>query len=162
MVSESLLSLRWGSVHKPIRVASRHSLDAKNVVIPWGSPAGTLSPKRGWLWYPTSPRYRNVYVLICIFAHFLTQHVLKLWWSWTYQNSTVKRASVRVVPGWVTSWKVWFGRVKNGQYYVVGVNRYNAWRVCSKCARVWMTWETRVAARGPVAEARRGASPKVF
>jgi hypothetical protein len=34
------------------------------------------------------------------------------------ENSTVKRASVRVVPGWVTSWKVWLGGAKSEQYFV--------------------------------------------
>jgi len=58
-------------------------------------------------------------MLICIFAPFLTQCVLKPWWPWTHQNSAVKRASIRVVPGWVTSCNVWFGRAKSEQYCVV-------------------------------------------
>jgi hypothetical protein len=41
-----------------------------------------------------------------------------------HQNSTVKRASARVVPGWVTSWEVCFEGAKSGQYCVVGVGRY--------------------------------------
>jgi len=77
--------------------------DAKNRVIPWGSPAGMLGPKRGWLWRLKSPRYENGYVLICIFAPFLTQRVLKLWWPWTYQNCAVKYTSARLVPKWVSS-----------------------------------------------------------
>jgi len=72
--------------------------DAKNGVIPWGSPAGTLDPKGGWLWHPTSPG--NGDVLICINAPFMTQRVLKPWWSWTYQNSAFKRAFARAIPGW--------------------------------------------------------------
>jgi hypothetical protein len=94
--------------------------DANNGMIPWGSPAGTLDPKRGWLWRPTSPGYENDDMFICIFAHFLTQHFLKPWWPWMYQNSVVKRAYARVVPGWVTSREVWFGRVKSRQYCVIG------------------------------------------
>jgi hypothetical protein len=50
----------------------------------------------------------------------MTQRVLKLWWSWTYQNFAVKSASTRVIPGWVTSWEVWFGRAKSGQYCIIG------------------------------------------
>jgi hypothetical protein len=64
---------------------------------PWGLPAGTLGPKKGWLWNPASPKFGNRYMLICIFAPFLTQHVLKSWWSWTYQNFAVKHASARIV-----------------------------------------------------------------
>jgi hypothetical protein len=89
----------WGSL------AGTH-WDVKNGVILWQSSTGMLGPKRGWLWRPTSLGYRNRYVLICIFATFLTKHVLKPWWPWTYQNSAVKRASARVVPGWVNSWEV--------------------------------------------------------
>jgi len=55
---------------------------------------------------------------------FLTQHVLKPWWPWTYQNSAVKYASTGVVPGWVTSWEVWFGGAKSEQDCVVGVGHY--------------------------------------
>jgi hypothetical protein len=51
-------------------------------------------------------------VLICIFVPFLTQCVLKLWWPWTYQNSTVKCVSTRVVLGWVTSWEAMFRGAK--------------------------------------------------
>jgi len=69
--------------------------DAKNGVIPWGSPAGTLSPKGGWLWHLTSPG--NGDVLICINSSFITQRILKPWWSWTYQNSVVKRTSARAI-----------------------------------------------------------------
>jgi len=91
--------------------------DAKNGVIPWGSSARTLGPKGGWLWRPTSPG--NEDVLICINAPFMTQRVLKPWWSWTYQNSAVKRAAARAIPGWVTSWEVWYGEPKSGQYCVI-------------------------------------------
>jgi hypothetical protein len=62
------------------------------------------------LWRPTSPG--NEDVLICINAPFMIQRVLKSWWLWTYQNSTVKRASARAIPGWVTSWEVWLGSQK--------------------------------------------------
>jgi hypothetical protein len=27
---------------------------------------------------------------------------------------------VKVVPEWVTSWEVWFGSAKSGQYCVIG------------------------------------------
>jgi hypothetical protein len=92
--------------------------DAKNEMILWRSPAGTLGLKRRWLWRPTSLEYGNDNVLICIFAPFLTQLVLKPWYPWTYQNSTIKNAIARVVLGWVTSWEVWFKRTKSGQYCV--------------------------------------------
>jgi len=85
---------------------------------PWGSPAGMPGPKRGWLWRPTS--LGNGDVLTCINAPFMTQLVLKPLWPWTYQKSAVKHASARVVPGWVTSWKTWFGGAKSGQYCVIG------------------------------------------
>jgi hypothetical protein len=49
------------------------------------------------LWRPTSPGNENV--LICINTSFMTQRVLKPWWLWTYQNSVVKRAFARAVPG---------------------------------------------------------------
>jgi hypothetical protein len=32
----------------------------------------------------------------------------------------IKRAFARVVLGWVTSWEVWFGGAKSGQYCVIG------------------------------------------
>jgi hypothetical protein len=100
--------------------------DAKNGVIPWRSSAGTLGPKRGWLWHPTSSR--NDDVLICINASFMTQRVLKPWWPWTYPNSAVKRASARVIPGWVTSWETWFGGAKSGQYCVIeGRSLHRCW-----------------------------------
>jgi hypothetical protein len=35
-------------------------------------------------------------------------------------NSAVNRASSRVIPEWVTSWKVLFGGAKSGQYCVGG------------------------------------------
>jgi hypothetical protein len=35
-------------------------------------------------------------------------------------NSAVNRASSRVIPEWVTSWKVWFGGAKSEQYCVGG------------------------------------------
>jgi len=94
--------------------------DAKNWGTPWGSSAGTLGPKSGWLWRPTLLRYENGYVLICIFTSFLIQRILKLWWSWTYQNSAVKRASAREVQRWVTHWKIWLKRTKSGQYCIIG------------------------------------------
>jgi len=101
MVSEPLPSLRWW----------------ERAQAQWGTPTGTLGPKRGWLWRPTSPGNENV--LICINAPSMTQRVLKPWWPWTHQNSAVKRTFARVIPGWVTSWEVWFGGAKSGQYCVV-------------------------------------------
>jgi hypothetical protein len=97
--------------------------DAKNGVIPWGSPARTLGPKGGWLWRLTSPG--NEDVLMCINAPFMTQRVLKPWWSWTYQNSAVKRAAAKAIPGWVTSWEVWYGEPKADSIVSLGVDRYN-------------------------------------
>jgi hypothetical protein len=105
-----------GSLHKPMRVASGHSLRHQEWDDPLRSPAGTLGLKRMWLWRPTSLEYGNENVLICIFAPILTQPVLKPWYLWTYQNSTIKSAIARVVPGWVTSWEVWFKRAKSEQY----------------------------------------------
>jgi len=120
MVSEPLPSLRWGGAcTRPWGSPAGTCWDTKNRVISWGSPAGTLGTKRGWLWRPTS--LGNGDVLKCINTPFLTQRVLKMWWSWTYQNSAIKLASTIVVPGWVTSWEVWFGGAKSGQYCVVGV-----------------------------------------
>jgi hypothetical protein len=100
----------------------------------WRMPAGTLGPKRGWLWRPTSPG--NEDVLICINASFMTQRVLKPWWLWTYQNSAVKRASAKAIPGWVTSWEVWFRGAKSGQYCVIEggslhLSSYTPWRRAS-------------------------------
>jgi hypothetical protein len=94
MVSEPLPSLRWW----------------ERAQAQWRTPAGTLGPKRGWLWRLTSPG--NEDMLICINASFMTQRVLKPWWSWTYQNSAAKRASARAISWWVTSWEVWFGESK--------------------------------------------------
>jgi hypothetical protein len=91
--------------------------DTKNAVIIWGSSAGALGSKKGWLWCPISSGYGNGDdVLICINTYFLIQRVLKPWWPWTYQNSTVKSASTKVV---LTSRKVWFEIAKSGQYCVV-------------------------------------------
>jgi hypothetical protein len=99
--------------------------DSKNGGIPWDLPAGTLGPKKGWLWRPTSPGNDDMF--ICIFAPFLTQCVLKSWWPWTYQNSLVKRASMRVVLGWVTPWEVWIGGPKADNIVSFGVGRYTLW-----------------------------------
>jgi hypothetical protein len=74
------------------------------------------------VWRPTSPG--NEDVLICINAPFMTQRVLKTWWQWTYQNSAVKRVSARAIPGWVTSWKVWYGEPKADSIVSLGVDRY--------------------------------------
>jgi hypothetical protein len=107
MVSEPLPSLRWWG-----RAQAQ-----------WGTPARTLGPKSGWLWRPTSPG--NEDMLICINASFMIQRVLKSWWSWTYQNSAVKRASARAIVGWVTSWEVWFGELKADNIVSLEVGRYN-------------------------------------
>jgi len=104
MVSEPLPSLKWW----------------ERAQAQWGTLVGTLGPKMGWLWCPTLPVNGNEDVLICKNASFMTQRVLKSWWRWTYQNSAVKRASARVIPGWVTAWDVWFGGAKSGQYCVIG------------------------------------------
>jgi hypothetical protein len=40
------------------------------------------------------------------------------------RHKIVKRASARVVLGWVTFWEVWFGGAKSGQNCVVGVGRF--------------------------------------
>jgi hypothetical protein len=106
MVSEPLPSLRWWECAQA----------------QWGTPAGTLGSKSGWLWRLISPGNENV--LICINAPFMTQRVLKPWWRWTYQNSAVKRASVRAILGWVTSWEVWFGEQKVDNIVSLGVGRY--------------------------------------
>jgi hypothetical protein len=124
MVSEPLPSLRWwerAQAQRGLPAGTRW--DAKNGGIPWGSPARTLGPKGGWLWRPTSPG--NEDVLICINAPFMTQRVLKPWWSWTYQNSAVKRAAARAISGWVTSWEVWYGEPKADSIVSLGVGRYN-------------------------------------
>jgi hypothetical protein len=74
------------------------------------------------MWRPISPG--NEDVLICINAPFMTQRVLKPWWSWTYQNSAVKRAAARAIRGWVTSWEVWYGEPKADSIVSLGVGRY--------------------------------------
>jgi hypothetical protein len=107
MVLEPLPSLRWW----------------ERAQAQWRTPAGMLGPKRGWLWRPTSPENEDVF--ICINAHFMTQRVLKPWWLWTYQNSTVKRAFTRAIPGWVTSWEVWFDEPKADNIVSLEVGRYN-------------------------------------
>jgi hypothetical protein len=131
MVSEPLPSLRWW----------------ERAQAQWGTPAGTLGPKRGWLWRPTLPE--NVDVLIWINAPFMTQRVLKPWWSWTYQNSAVKRTSARAISGWVTSWKVWFEEPKADNIVSLGVCRYSGkstWLIT--CANISLrgglpTWQNR-------------------
>ena len=65
------------------------------------------------VWCLTLPVYGDGDVLICILTP-----LIKLWWLWSHQNSAVKRASTRVVPGWVTSWEVWFKGAKSGLYCV--------------------------------------------
>jgi len=105
---------------------------------PWRSlvaPAGT--PSMGWS-HEGCQRGRWVQEGVIVTSHIawewgyaymykrtlLEQRILKPWWPWTYQNFAVKRASARVVLGWVTSWEVWFGGAKSEQYCVVGVGRY--------------------------------------
>jgi hypothetical protein len=98
----------------------------------WGTLAGTLGPKKGWLWRPTSPV--NEDVLICINAPFMTQRVLKPWWSWTYQNSAVKRASSRAILGWVTSLEVWYEEPKADNIMSLGLSRYKWYQShCPAC-----------------------------
>jgi len=43
MISEPLPSLRWGSVHKPMRVTSEHSLGRQE----WGDPMRVASGDAG-------------------------------------------------------------------------------------------------------------------
>jgi hypothetical protein len=43
-----------------------------------------------------------------------------------YQNSAVKRAAARAIPGWVTSWEVWYGEPKADSIVSLGVDRYKA------------------------------------
>jgi hypothetical protein len=74
------------------------------------------------VWRPTLPG--NEDVLICINAPYMTQRVLKPWWQWTYQNFAVKRAPARAIPGWVTSWEVWYGEPKADNIVSLGVGRY--------------------------------------
>jgi hypothetical protein len=76
----------------------------------------------GLVWRPTSPG--NEDVLICINAPYMTQRVLKPWWQWTNQNSAVKRAAARAIPGWVTSWEIWYGEPKADNIVSLGVGRY--------------------------------------
>jgi hypothetical protein len=77
---------------------------------------------KDYVWHPTS--LGNGDVLICMNAPFMTQRVLKPWWLWIYQNSAVKRASVRAIPGWVTSWEVWYGELKADNIVSLWVGRY--------------------------------------
>jgi hypothetical protein len=68
---------RWGwVVTNGIRAIAQLKMGGA-CTSPWGSPAGTLGPKRRWLWRPTS--LGNEDVLICINTPFLTQRILKLW-----------------------------------------------------------------------------------
>jgi hypothetical protein len=81
-----------------------------------------VSGRKHWVWCSTSPEHEDV--LICINAPFMTQRVLKSWWRWTYQNFAVKRVSARAIPGWVTSWEIWFGEPKANNIVSLGVDRY--------------------------------------
>jgi len=99
MVSELLPSMRWW----------------ERAQAQWGTLTGTLGLKRGWLWRPTL--LGNEDVLICINAPFMTQRILKSWWSWIYQNSVVKRASARTISRWVTSWEVWFEKLHKKRFW---------------------------------------------
>jgi hypothetical protein len=103
-----------------MRVANGHLLWCQELGDPLRVVSGTLGPMRGWLWHLKSLGYANGDVLICIFALFLKQHVLKPWWVWTYQNSAVKHAFARVVSEWVSSWEVWFGRAKADNIVLLG------------------------------------------
>jgi hypothetical protein len=80
MVSEPLPSLRWGSVHKPMRVASGHSLGRQE----WGDPiriaSGDAGPQEELIVMFYSAWYGSEDVLICIFASFLAQRILKPSW----------------------------------------------------------------------------------
>jgi len=114
MVSEPLPSLRWWE-----RAQANEGRQRRRWV-----------QRGGWLWCRTSPV--NEDVLICINAPFMIQRVLKPWWSWTYQNSEVKRASARAIPGWVTSWEVWFGESKADNIVSLRVSHYtfHLWKMC--------------------------------
>jgi len=37
----------------------------------------------------------------------------------------VKRAAARAIPGWVTSWEVWYGEPKADSIVSLGVGRYS-------------------------------------
>jgi hypothetical protein len=87
------------------------------------SPTGTMQ-RKPFVWRPSFRGYGNGYVLICIFAPFLTQYVLKPQWPWTYHNFAVKRAYERVVPRWVASWKVLFWGVKANNIVSLSVGYY--------------------------------------
>jgi hypothetical protein len=60
-----------------------------------------------WIW-----EWGCAYMYICII---LNTTRLKPWWSWTHHNFAIKHVYTKVVPGWVASWKVWFGGAKSGQ-----------------------------------------------
>jgi hypothetical protein len=47
-------------------------------------------------------------------------------WQWTYQNSAVKRAAVRAISGWVTSWEVWYGEPKADSIVSLGVDKFSS------------------------------------
>jgi hypothetical protein len=79
-------------------------------------------------------------VLICINAPYMTQRVLKPWWSWTYQNSAVKRAAARAIPGWVTSWEVWYGEPKADSIVSLGVDRYTC-KIAAAPAALGHAWQ---------------------
>jgi hypothetical protein len=78
MVSESLSNLRWESVHKPMRVASKHSLGHQELGDPMKVASGDAGSQEGvivtshitWVW-------KTGYAYICIFEQFLTQRILK-------------------------------------------------------------------------------------
>lgn len=111
------------------------------------------------VWRPISPE--NGDVLICINAQFMTQRVLKSWWSWTYQNSAVKRASARAILGWMTTWEVWFGEPKADNIVSFEVGRYSRghhWRWFQRC--IESQWPKHQNNRGKQGERETKHKPK--
>jgi hypothetical protein len=94
------------------------------------------------VWRPISPEYGNVNVLICIFASFLKQCALKLWWLWIYQNNVVKRAYAIVVQWWMIFYEVYFREVKNEQYCIVWVGRRYKLTICFWSKIDQITWRS--------------------
>jgi hypothetical protein len=59
-------------MHKPMGLPKDTRWGAKNGMIQQESLARMLRPKRGCLWHPTSPGYKDGDVLICILTPLMT------------------------------------------------------------------------------------------